>query len=235
MLAEVFMGFVYIFTNEWIPELVKIGFTETSIQQRLRETKGTWVPGRFVCPYALEVDSPRDVEGYVHTVIKQFLRQVPYGGTEFFKMDLTEAIIVVDGLKKLLDGARRVPDEELDRGFQALLQDDGGSGDSSGDSKPDYQRADKTTFAMLGIPVGSELKLVYKGETYVCVTVDDGNHVRYEGNTYALSTLAVSIKGYSVSGYQCFKYVDAVEGEETLVDRRLRLGRLEISDGVSAG
>jgi hypothetical protein len=59
---------------------------------------------------------------------------------------------------------------EREPGFQSLFPD----GDADvGDAKPDYVRADRTTFAMLGIPVGSELKLDYKGETYACETVDN--------------------------------------------------------------
>jgi hypothetical protein len=221
------MGFVYIFTNKWMPELVKIGYTDTSIQQRLREARGTWVPGQFDCSYALETEKFKEVELYVHMVMKSLRVQV--GGVEFFQMNLGTATEILGGLAKLID-ARVVPQEELDIAFQALIQTDGVT------AAPVYERSDNANFEMLGIPVGSRLSFIGSGEVCICETVDNKNHVLFEGRTYSLSGLAVKLKGYSVNGYQVFKYHDDVVGDEVLTDRRQRLAKQEAAkDSDSAG
>jgi hypothetical protein len=61
------MPVVYILTNPAMPGLVKIGCTERTIQDRLRElTASAGVPLPFECFLAVEVDDPWPLESALH-------------------------------------------------------------------------------------------------------------------------------------------------------------------------
>ena len=48
---------VYILTNEAMPGLIKIGYTDKSIEERMKElSRHTGVPLPFSCFYAIETD-----------------------------------------------------------------------------------------------------------------------------------------------------------------------------------
>ena len=70
---------------------------------------------------------------------------------------------------------------------------------------------------MLNIPVGSELVYVNNPDV-VCTVADKTNKVKYKGEMYSISGLAVELRGYNVNGYLCFMFED-----ETLWERRQRL------------
>lgn len=92
------MGSVYILTNESMPGLVKIGFTETQTAQAradqlyhgFNDTVGTGVPTPFDVVYEEFCDNPRELE----TLIHQELAEVrPNKDREFFTFsDPSEAI-----------------------------------------------------------------------------------------------------------------------------------------------
>ena len=49
---------VYILTNEAMPGLIKIGYTDKSIEERMKElSRHTGVPLPFSCFYAIETDN----------------------------------------------------------------------------------------------------------------------------------------------------------------------------------
>lgn len=53
------MGIVYIATNPAMVGYVKIGRTDNSADQRIKELDGTNVPFPFECGYAVEVEDPK--------------------------------------------------------------------------------------------------------------------------------------------------------------------------------
>ena len=59
-------GWVYVITNDSLPELVKIGFTTRHPRERAKELQGTNVPGSFAVEYAALVEQPRKLESEVH-------------------------------------------------------------------------------------------------------------------------------------------------------------------------
>ncbi len=60
-------------------------------------------------------------------------------------------------------------------------------------AKTDYKnKAKKLTFELLGIPVGSELTF-FKKQSVKCIVKDKENTVSYDGQEYALSTLALKL------------------------------------------
>lgn len=81
-------------------------------------------------------------------------------------------------------------------------------------------RSSNTRFSDLGVPVGAELVFI-KDHHISCVVQDGLNQVEYDGNAWAISTLANHLLGaFSGNGFRYFSY----EGE-VLWDRRLRLKR----------
>lgn len=66
-------GYIYILTHKRIPGLVKIGFTTTTVEQRLREiNSATGVPGRYQVVYSREIMNPISVEGMIHAKLHSF-------------------------------------------------------------------------------------------------------------------------------------------------------------------
>ena len=63
----------------------------------------------------------------------------------------------------------------------------------------------RTTFAMLGIPVGTELEPITERYPKV-VTIDDSNLVRLEnGEEKAISRVAVDVTGHARNGFMCYR------------------------------
>jgi hypothetical protein len=66
-------------------------------------------------------------------------------------------------------------------------------------------RRPRTTFEVLGIPVGSEL--VFKNNSEIkCVTVDTVNLIEKDGVRRTISALASEINHYPSSGYEFFTF-----------------------------
>jgi hypothetical protein len=72
---------VYVLINEAMPRYIKVGFTTTSIEQRLRELDTTSVPLPFECYYAAIVTNAREVEKLLHNA---FLDHRIRSNREFF-------------------------------------------------------------------------------------------------------------------------------------------------------
>jgi hypothetical protein len=73
------MGFVYLLTHDAMPDLTKIGRTDTSVEDRMRSLNNTSVPFGFKCFYAAEVSDSVDVERRLHAAFEDF-----HVGKEFF-------------------------------------------------------------------------------------------------------------------------------------------------------
>ena len=91
-------GYIYILTHKRIPGLVKIGFTTTTVEQRLAEiNSATGVPGKYQVIYSREITNPRSVEGMIHAKLHPF-RHV--ANKEFFELKPEVAKNYVD---KIID------------------------------------------------------------------------------------------------------------------------------------
>lgn len=79
-------------------------------------------------------------------------------------------------------------------------------------------RNPNTRFCDLGVPIGAELVFTRDSEI-ICTVSNDCNKVKYNGNIWAISTLATYLLGgVSANGFSLFSYKG-----ETLWERRLRL------------
>ena len=77
------MKTVYILTNEAMPGIIKIGWTDNSIEQRMKELDKTGTPLPFTCYYAKQVDDPNFVESKLHEAFDKFRIR---DNREFFRM-----------------------------------------------------------------------------------------------------------------------------------------------------
>jgi hypothetical protein len=84
------LGYVYCLTNEGMPGIVKIGFTD-NLQQRLQEANQTQTfksPYSFKCIYAIKVKNAYSVEKLFHISLDKFQIKREETGklSEFFKI-----------------------------------------------------------------------------------------------------------------------------------------------------
>lgn len=77
------MGFVYIMRNAAHAHLVKVGFTNGTIEDRLRKLNTTGVPGRHANVYWCRVEDAQYLERLTHAALRDY-RYSPRG--EFFKI-----------------------------------------------------------------------------------------------------------------------------------------------------
>ena len=82
-------GWVYIITNEAMPGLLKVGYTERDPQDRARELTNeykTGVPWDFVVEYALQTHDPKTLEKRVHLALEHF-----HENREWFRCSVKDA------------------------------------------------------------------------------------------------------------------------------------------------
>lgn len=87
-------GYVYVLTNEFMPDLVKIGRTSGEPEARAAQLNTTGVPGRFKVEFFALCNDCVEVESLVHA----FLRESRVdAGREFFRVGVGDAISVIEG------------------------------------------------------------------------------------------------------------------------------------------
>ena len=194
------MGYLYIFTNEWMPKLVKIGITE-NLENRLKESAGSGGPGTFIpcafsCYYAVKSDQNDKLEKFIHQVYDKFRIN---DKREFFELSPVEAKDTLKGLVTL-GVATEINDKETELITDKVtkeLTDEG--------AQKILRKRPRTTFKMLGIKQGSEL--VFKGNNKIsCKTIDDENTVEYEGKNRTISNVSSELIGSPSNGFEYFLY-----------------------------
>ena len=212
-------GFIYVLTNPSMPAWVKIGCA-TNVEERIKSLNSpSSVPLSFHVHLYLESDDIERDEKRIHSLIDTInpgLRSVETLDSgknrkrEFFKLSASHAAEII---KKIFCeiGPYKIsrlhfPDQEKS---PAVVK--------KGPAK-------HTTFAMLGVPVGAVLAF-RKDPSVTCTVSDPVNQVTWKGQKYSISALAGELyHGRSVNGFDCFTWPDSDHPEESLVDRRLRLG-----------
>jgi hypothetical protein len=195
---------VYVLTNEAMPGIVKIGFTEGSIEDRISQLS-SWsgVPLYFECYYAAEVDDMKRVEKLLHQLFSE-LRVNPK--REFFRIDPEKVVLAlsIGKFKEVTPGEVVVDAEE-----QAALE-------------KEKSRRPRLSLAAIGIKPGAVLNCS-RDETRIA-TVIEGNRVVLDGEELSLSAAALKVLGQlgyktpTASGSEYWMF----EGE-LLDERRRRL------------
>jgi hypothetical protein len=200
-------GIVYILTNEAMEGLIKIGKTNTSVEQRIKELDNTSLPLPFQCFYAGEVHDANLVERLLHNA---FSDKRIRNNREFFRLDPDQArsAILIAQPKDVTPQTDVVVDAS---DVQALQK-----------ASAAQDRRSRLKFSELNIPIGSTLRFT-KDENVSCTIVANGE-VDFNGQILSPSRaalIAIHNQGYNwvtVSGSDFWKY----EGE-TLTARRLRM------------
>lgn len=164
---------VYVVTNPAMPGLVKIGITQKSIEQRLRELDQTGVPLPFECFYAAAVSDCRAVERALHEAFDDHRVRK---SREFFRLspEKPRAIIRLLAIAEVTPGMDIVETEDDQR---ALDQE--------------RARRSKFDFVSANIPMGAELVSVFDDAT-TC-TVAEPTKVLFRGQLMSVSGSALAI------------------------------------------
>ena len=111
-------GFVYCFSNPAMPGLVKIGYTEATVEQRLAEANAsTWVPAPFLPEFAKYVRDPLSKEQTLHKIFHA-TRVNPK--REFFRVEPETARLCFE----LMDGAWWTSQDESPDAEERILGDE---------------------------------------------------------------------------------------------------------------
>jgi predicted RNA-binding Zn-ribbon protein involved in translation (DUF1610 family) len=86
-------GYVYVFTNEGLPGLVKVGFSLKDPALRATELSTTGVPHPYVVEYDVLVLNPIEVEQSVH---RAFREEGRHEAKEFFRVTVSDAITKIN-------------------------------------------------------------------------------------------------------------------------------------------
>lgn len=196
-------GVIYVIENEaFAAQVVKIGKTTTGLETRIKQLN-TAVPLPFTCSKASLVDDVDEVERFLHDTFYPAKRD--WRG-EFYEVEAWRVAQVLQFFEKedVTDLAPS-PDTDEVRSIDRTVQT--------------KEKRSNFTFAMVTIPTGAKLQLV-GNPTVECEVADQKSTVQYEGQEYALSTLATELKNskWSLQGSRHWLYED-----ETLQQRRERL------------
>ena len=82
------MKTVYILTNEAMPGIIKIGWTDKNVEERMKELDKTSTPVPFTCYFAKRVEDPTFVESKLHEAFDEFRIR---DNREFFRMSPDQA------------------------------------------------------------------------------------------------------------------------------------------------
>ena len=191
---------IYVLTNEAMPGYVKIGMTNNSVLERLRQLDRTNIPLPFECYYACEVENARDEEKWLHSIFSD--RRVR-DEREFFKIDPERVVAAV----------RRIQKKDITpKDFLNITKEEQGELEVVKNTRARFD------FANYKIPVGSTI--VFSRDHSVKAKVLENNRIEFEGKITSLSESARELLGYkvSVAGTLYWMYED-----ETLNERRQRM------------
>ena len=197
-------GAVYVLSNEAMEGYIKIGRTDTptieSVAQRVRNLDDTNMPLPFNCEHASAVEDAPTVEKALHEAFGDYRvrpkREFFYNLAPFRVIALLKPIAIEDVTPSsehadaTEDGKIKVPPR-----------------------RPSFR------FATVGIPDGATLQWA-DDPTIECQVDGDTTYVIYEGQRWAISTLAQKLKGWKrpPAGPEYFLYED-----ETLRERQRRM------------
>ena len=212
------VGCIYILTNPAMPEWIKIGYAD-DVQERLRALNSSDGMPRSFRVYATYDVPIRLADKKLHAIIDKLrpeLRSVEINDgkmrkREFYAMspemafDLLRAIAELHGFENRLHLAAESAEDKSNDQFAAV---------ALGAKK----KLEAFRFSLADVPVGATIR--FKDDPSKTAEVINDRQVRYDGQTFSLSALALRLTGKegALQGPLYFTY----EGE-VLADRRKRL------------
>ena len=185
------MKTVYILTNEAMPGIIKIGWTDNAVEQRMKELDKTGTPLPFTCFYAKRVDDPRFVESKLHEAFDEFrIRE----NREFFRMSADQAKAAL----------------EIASGEDVTPQGDVVETESDKVALDRERKRTRFNFAQIGIEPGEILE--FKKDPSITAKVVENDQIEFRGSITSLSPAALIIvheMGYKwtkIAGPQFWMY-----------------------------
>jgi len=166
-------GIVYLLTNEAMPNLVKVGVTYTTIDQRMRELYTAGVPVPFECFHASVVGNAKDVERRIH---RAFAKYRVNKNREFFEI-LPENILEILEMVEIEDVTPKKDFIETSEDKKAI--------------KELKKKRERFNFKIVSIPIGAEL-IFAKDHNKKCIVVDN-NKVLFNGRKMSLAKSALIV------------------------------------------
>lgn len=187
-------GYVYILTNPSMPGIVKIGYTK-DIKTRLRDLDTTGVPTPYEPYFSVKTAKYQILEKVIHRELDKLTDTRLRTNREFFRMEPDMARDLLLNISRLVD------DAEVDDYGNVTAPD---TIDNEGKVRP---KSSRTTFKMLGIPVGTELEPV----TDVCPRIKTADEesavcVLETQEVKAISRVVVDAYGTPHNGFDYYKY-----------------------------
>lgn len=217
---EPYVGVIYILINPAFPDLVKIGYAD-NISKRLKSlNNNSGLPDPYHCFAILHVKK-RLEDLKLHKLIDTLDPSLRHAkNREFYEMSADKAYGIFSAIAQISgDDAQLIKNPFCDAFVDEKNINKTSNAETKNSETKTARKKMNTTFKMLGIPSGSSLVYV-RDSSITCLTVDDENKVKYNGNIYSISALAKELLGFTSARGACYF---AYNGE-TLVDIRKRLG-----------
>ena len=167
------MSIVYILTNEAMPGLIKIGLTNSTVEQRMITLDNTSVPLPFECYYAARVSDSAKIERALHVGLGDHRVR---NSREFFRIDpyRAKAILEVLAFEEVTPGASVFVESDDQEALARAVA-----------ARPNFR------FSMVNISVGATLHFA-KDESITATVVDD-KKINFRGTETSLSRAALEI------------------------------------------
>ena len=200
------LDIVYIFTNEGMPGLCKIGYTtRNDVKERAKELYTTGVPYPFQIYYACQVINGKNIEKILHKLFDEF--RVNHN-REFFEIDPEKVILAL----QLASPIDVTPKENEYLTVEEIKEI----------KNLEKKRLSNFTFQQADIPIGSILNFCRNSE--ITCSVFSDNTVMFNGQIMSLTEAARNtglIPYYELQGPKFWLYED-----EPLTSRRKRIQEL---------
>jgi len=200
------LDIVYIFTNEGMPGLCKIGYTtRNDVKERAKELYTTGVPYPFQIYYACQVINGKNIEKILHKLFDEF--RVNHN-REFFEIDPEKVILAL----QLANPIDVTPKENEYLTVEEIKEI----------KNLEKKRLSNFTFQQADIPIGSILHFCRNSE--ITCSVFSDNTVMFNGQIMSLTEAARNtglIPYYELQGPKFWLYED-----EPLTSRRKRIQEL---------
>ena len=166
------MKTVYILINEAMPGIIKIGWTDKTVEERMKELDRTATPLPFTCYYAKRVDDPTFVESKLHQAFDEFRIR---DNREFFRMSPDQAKAAL----------------EIASGEDVTPKDDVVENESDRAALNRERNRNRFNFAQVGIEPGEILE--FKKDPSITAKVIENDQIEFRGAKTSLSPAALII------------------------------------------
>ena len=205
------MGYIYILTNPSFPQYVKIGYAN-DVKQRLDElNRSSAVPFAFRVYATYEVDSSLS-DKKLHSILDKLnpeLRSTEEinGKTrirEFYAMTPEDAYSILEAIAEINGFRHRL------KRWKATVEEKKAEELAEEINERHQERLSPFAFSKCGIEVDEEIEFSCNSclQSGAKCTVADDKHVKYNGEIWSLSALAMHLTGRktSMAGPRYFKY-----------------------------